>query len=298
MNLMMYKFVTRKLWFWEVLVLIALILFLSSCSSSSQAAEVQVTSEPPKPTATTKPTSTPEPTATPLPTSTPTPVATETPDPTPTATQDLQATAAAEALQIAIEKEERIRSEIESLGYQTDTGELGWIQDEPVEILIDEYAGDDYEKFAEDLVAKDFILKTDITWESSSGLAGCGLLFRSEPNFEIGSQYELEVIRLSGLPGWDIIHNKDGDFQKNVTGMLTAGAINQEQGSTNTYILIAEGGKFTLYINEQRIGSYYDYANNRLEGEFAFTGWQESGETTCEFSNTWVWLLESGSEPD
>ena len=91
MNILMYKFVTRKLWFWELLVVVALILFLSSCSSSSQAAEVQVTREPPKATATTKPTSTPEPTATPLPTSTPTPVPTDTPEPTPTATQDLQA---------------------------------------------------------------------------------------------------------------------------------------------------------------------------------------------------------------
>ena len=79
-----------------------------------------------------------------------------------------------------------------------------------------------------------------------------------------------------------------------VTGVLTAGAINQEQGSTNKYIFIAEGGKFTLYVNDQRIGSYFDYVVTRADGKFAFTGWQESGETTCSFDNSWVWLLESG----
>ena len=146
--------------------------------------------------------------------------------------------------------------------------------------------------FADSLVAKDFILKTEITWESSSGLAGCGLLFRSEPNFKQGAQYEIAFLRLSGLPAWEIAYIKEDEFQKSITGILTAGAIEQEQGSTNSYLLVAEGGKFTLYINDVRIGSYYDYANSQIEGRFAFTGWQESGETSCEFNNTWIWVLE------
>jgi len=292
MNIIMFNIVTRKLWLWELLVIIALILFLSSCSSSSQAAEVEPTNEPPAATATAKPTSTPEPTSTPLPTNTPTTKPTDTPAPTATATPDLEATAAAEAAQVMAEALAGITSEIESIGYPTDTGELGWMQVEPIEILVEEYNGGYYDEFAENLVAKDFILETEITWESSSGLAGCGLFFRSEPNFEQGAQYELAFLRLSGLPAWNIVYSKYGELQKNVTGILTAGAINQEQGDTNTYLLIAEEGKFTLYINDQRIGSYYDYANSRLEGEFAFTGWQESGETTCTFDNTWIWLLE------
>lgn len=294
MNIIFFRSVSKKLWIWELLVIIALIFMLASCNNSPQAAAADPTNEPPERTATPVPTSTPEPkpTVTPQPTSTPTPVPTETPAPSPTPTPDLQATASAEAAQAAAENLAAVSAELEKIGYSADSGELGWVQPEPVLVSVDEYFGSLYEPFAEDLVAEDFILRTDITWESTSGLAGCGLLFRSESNFEVGSQYELELIRLSGLPGWDIVHNKDGEFQKNVTGMLTAGAINQEQGSTNSYILIAEEGKFTLYINDQRIGSYYDYANNRLEGEFAFTGWQESGETSCEYSHTWIWLLE------
>ena len=292
MNIFLFKFVTRKLWFWEILVIIALILFISSCSSSPQAAEIEPAAELPLATATAEPTSTLEPSPTPLATNTPTILPSETPAPTSTTTPDLQATAAAEATQIAVEKLNGIKAEIERIGYPTDNDNLGWIQGEQFEIVVDEYGGSYYETFADSLVAKDFILKTEITWESSSGLAGCGLLFRSEPNFKQGAQYEIAFLRLSGLPAWEIAYIKEDEFQKSITGILTAGAIEQEQGSTNSYLLVAEGGKFTLYINDVRIGSYYDYANSQIEGRFAFTGWQESGETSCEFNNTWVWVLE------
>jgi len=291
-NILMYNYVTKKLWVWELVVIIALIIFLSSCSTSSQAAQVDPTSEPPAATAAAKPTSTPEPSPTLEPTSTPTHSPTDTPVPTSTATPDLAATAAAAAAQIAAENLAAIKSELEQVGYPTDTGELGWIQDQPYEIVVDEYDSSYFETFANELVANNFILKTDITWESSSGLAGCGLFFRSEPNFKQGAQYELAFLRLSGLPAWEIAYRKDNEFKKSVTRILTAGAIEQEQGSTNSYMLIAEEGKFTLYINDLRIGSYYDYSNSLLEGKFAFTGWQESGKTSCEFNNTWVWLLD------
>ncbi|HSF79982.1 MAG TPA: hypothetical protein VLA49_02040, partial [Anaerolineales bacterium] len=83
-----------------------------------------------------------------------------------------------------------------------------------------------------------------------------------------------------------------GELEKNVTGMLTAGAIDQDQGAINKILLVAEEGKFTVYFNDQRIGAYFDYAKNRLDGLFAFAGWQESGETTCTFENSWVWSLK------
>jgi len=46
-NILMYNFVTKKLWIWELVVIVALIIFLSSCSATSQAAQLDPTSEPP-----------------------------------------------------------------------------------------------------------------------------------------------------------------------------------------------------------------------------------------------------------
>jgi hypothetical protein len=284
--------ISGKLWFWEISLLVILLVILSSCSGESQ--EVQMETEPPIESTVIPPTKektpTPNPTETPSPTNTPT--ATAIPAPTNTPTPDFSATAAVEATQQAGLDFQSISSELEMIGYQPESGQIGWIQGDTEMIYVDFYDGYLYTPFAEDLLAEDFIMKTDITWASTSGLAGCGFLFRSEKDFEKGAQYEFVAIRLSGLPVWNIIHSSDGEFQKNVSGVVAASAIDQEQGSTNTFHLIAEEGKFTLFINDQRIGSYYDYANSRLEGYFAFTGLQESGETTCFFDNTWIWMLD------
>ena len=150
MNIFLFKFVTRKLWLWELLVIIALILFISSCSYSPQAPEIEPAAELPLATATAEPTSTLEPSPTPLATNTPTILPSETPAPTAptsTTTPDLQATAAAAATQIAVEKLNGIKAEIERIGYPTDNDNLGWIQDKQFEIVVDEYGGSYYEIF-------------------------------------------------------------------------------------------------------------------------------------------------------
>ncbi len=82
-----------------------------------------------------------------------------------------------------------------------------------------------------------------------------------------------------------------GQYVANISEVRTSGAIDQDQWATNEIILIAEGEKFTLYINEERIGSFYDYSKRRLDGYMAFTAWQESGASTCEFEHSWVWIL-------
>jgi hypothetical protein len=202
------------------------------------------------------------------------------------ATKAYEATQAAEVLYAEIDKVLQIA------GLSTELGSLLWVQTGSVPIDLTSYQEIVYDPFVGDPTASDFVLYSEVTWESSGGYAGCDLIFRSEPNFEEGAQYELQTIRLSGLPGWDIIYNNHGYFEKNVTGILTAGAIDQDQGAMNKILLIAEGEKFTVYFNDLRTGSYFDYSKNRLDGQFAFSAWQESGETTCTFENSWVWSLK------
>ena len=267
--------------------LLALSLLVAGCGGTAQSSPTN-TPEP-KPTETSPP---PSPTRSPTPEPTDTPVPTDTPEPTDTPTPDLAATEQAQATQAAEAVMAEIGKELEAIGMSTDTGYLGWVQEEPVDISISSYDEFFYTEFAENLSASDFVLKTDVTWESKGGLAVCGFIFRSEPNMDMGAQYVFEMIRLSGLPGWDIIYLKFDQFQKNVTGMLTSGAIDQDNGALNKIILIAEGEKFTLYVNDQRVGSYYDYGKSRMDGYFAFTAWQQSGETTCSYDNSWVWMLK------
>lgn len=242
-----------------------------------------------------QPSATPAPpTETPAPTATATPEPTDTPEPTasPTPTTDLTATAQAEATAAAEAAIAEIGKELEKVGMSADTGYLLWAQDEPLAIKMDKYQEWTFEPFAEELVASDFVVKSDITWDSTSGLVTCGFFYRSEENLEKGKQYLYEMVRLSGLPAYELTYLQYGDYQKSLSKFQTSEAIDQEQGSTNEVILIAEGEKFTLYINGLSAGSYYDYSKNMQEGYFAYSAWQESGKSTCTFADTWVWALK------
>jgi hypothetical protein len=183
-----------------------------------------------------------------------------------------------------------INSELEGTDFAVDTGYLGWIQNEPYSIKMDTYNEGFYSEFAENLNISDFIIKTDITWESD-GLVWCGLLMRSEKDFVYGKQYAFRNMRFSGLPAWDIEFIDNAEFQSNVTGKVRfSDALKLENGATNTFIIAVEGNQFTVYINGKRQGRFYDYSNQATKGRFAWIASQDSGPSTCTFENSWIWV--------
>jgi len=253
------------------LILLVLVL-LSSCSTLA----------PTPATSTPAPTDTLPPTETPLPTDTPTPVPTSTPDKT--------STAAAQAAEIS----DAVLSELKALLPDTDIpyedGHLAWNQGKPMKVSLSG-PGWDYVEVDKELAADNFILKSDITWEAS-GIIICGVIFRSEPNIEQGKQYHFAYLRLSGLPAWDIELFDFGRFKNSPTRTQYSNAIDQANGATNQVLLVAQDEQFTLYINRARQGRYFDYSKQRMDGSFAFQGSQDSGTGSCEFENSWIWVLE------
>jgi hypothetical protein len=214
-----------------------------------------------------------------------------------TATQEAkvatQTAVAAKATQAAEAILGVIQEDLAKVDLSTDTGRLGWMQTGVETIKLDTAWEAFYRPFAENLVASDFVLKTEVTWEAEGGLLICGFMFRSEASFATGTHYKLLYLRFSGYPGWDIETYKSGQFFSNVTGKVrVASAINLDNGATNKFVMIAEGNKFTVYINDQRIGSFYDDSKVRADGRFAFYGSEEAGVSSCKFENTWVWLLK------
>jgi len=264
-------------------------LLLSACGSANAAAlpsapatatpvvnvVEEVTAAPPTATFTPVP-----------PTATPTALPpTATPSPKP----NLTATAAARATQTAAPIIAMIEGELQKVGLSTQEGHLGWVHD-PVTIKLDTYmeahANVDYP----DLVVSDFVVHSDITWDSTTGLAGCGLLLRSGEDFAKGKQYQFALMRLAGKPLWDIEYYRYGQFQYNLTGLWDAPGVNFESGSTNRVTIVAQGDKMTVYVNGEKLGAATD--NKIAEGIVAFLAWQESGETTCAFTNSWMWILK------
>jgi hypothetical protein len=277
---------------WYFLVLL-LVLMLTACVPPA-ASVLPTPTNPPPPTDTPIPTSTPTPahtetsTPTSTPTETPTPIPTDTPTLTPT--QDRTATAEVKATQEYAKIYEQIQEDIEPYNLTLDEGYLAWYSKKPSDLTLIGYNVYDYEVLGTKLKLANFVIKTDITWDSKTGLITCGLIFRAANDIEKGPHYLFQTLRLSGLPAWDIEYWNYGVFDHNVTGSVqTSGAIKQASGSTNQYIIVANDTILSVYGNGVRLGTS---VNSKLkEGILAYYTYQESGETTCTFDNTWVWAL-------
>lgn len=269
-----------------LLVAISLLVIVTACGVE----KINPTIAPTQPPATntTVPTSTPKPTDTPEPTATFTPVPTETPIP-PTPTVDLAATQAVEATQAAEEMLKVVQAELERIGLPNDQGKLTYFNPAPGSVTIDTYNTQDFLAFEKGLKGADFVLHSDITWESTGGYVICGLVFRAEPDFQNGAQYRFQTIRLSGWPSWDIERWKF-NWQNTASNMIIKSqSINQDNGANNRFTLVIRGGTFKVYVNDDKVKTVTE--NSLKEGEFAYYIWQESGKTTCTFTNAWVWEL-------
>jgi hypothetical protein len=240
----------------------------------------------------TTPTASPIKTETSLPTDTSAPMPTSTPTPTLTATPDFAATAAIQATEAIADVVKQIDEELLTIGYSTDRGSLGWVNEGPEEITIRNFNSHEWITLSSGQSFSDFVLKADVTWESTSGLATCGFWFRADGDDEDAEHYKFQAIRLSGLPVWDVEYWQFNEWQGTITPggrVVSTAHLNQEQGSTNTFLLAAEGSLFTAYANGQKLGQVT--VNTLRDGLVTFYAWQESGDTTCTFDNAWLWDL-------
>lgn len=255
---------------------------------------VVVTSTPLPEAATLAPTETPVPAPTlPAPTSLPSDTPTAPPAPTeaPTATPDLTATAAAEATQAAAAALAKIQPDLEAYGLLPQDGHLAWQGDETVTLTANTYLGWNAQFIEPGLEFKNFIFQTEVTWESSGGLAGCGFVFRAEPDLQSGAQYRFNIIRLSGVPAWFVLRFTHGMVDAYLGNRLqTDPAINQGQGDTNKIAVLAKDNAFTFFANGKRLGTLLD--GRYAQGNLAYLVNQESGETKCAFNNAWAWVLD------
>lgn len=229
------------------------------------------------------------PTGTSLPTSTPLPISTPTQKPTPTA--NIALTATVEAFQVLSELDVHVGSN-SSVPYGE--GHLAWKQDEPITINMTGPQKDAgvVQGIGEDLNAADFIFKSDVTW-NASGVLICGVIFRAETNLEKGEQYQFYFYRLSGLPAYLIDFYEFGRHKYTITNTKFSDSLNVENNGSNQFVLVAQDNEFDIIINGKYQGHFVDESQQRRsEGLLGFLGWQESGQGSCIFENSWVWSLD------
>lgn len=215
---------------------------------------------------------------------------TEVPTEEPTATPDAAATQAAEATAQADTVLGEIESVFSELGLSMEGGHLAWLQEEPIDVVLaSQNFGGLYDDLGIDTMFGNFVMKVDVTWETETGLAGCGVIFRSEADLNRGYQSQFYTGRLSGSPFWGFELYRYGSWITTTTNG-THGAIDDDNGSTNTYYMVAKNLEVAVYVNGSR-GGAISLPAALDEGRLAFLTWSDTGISTCTFENAWVWEL-------
>ena len=143
----------------------------------------------------------------------------------------------------------------------------------------------------ENLSSKDFILHSEVVW-NASGVIICGATFRSGADLDRGKKYEYYFYRLSGLPAYFIDVYENSVFLNTITKDQYSKTLDTSNGATNQFTLVVQDNQFTVYLNGNREGRFFDNSKQLSEGYFGFLAWQESGTGSCEFTNSFIWSLD------
>ena len=277
----------------RLLSALLILVLLSACAFLSPA-QPTATATPNPPTDTPVPTDTAvPPTDTPVPpTDTPVPTPTPTETETPTPTVDLAGTAAVESTQAAEAIQSVVLDVLAEYELGPDSGHLAWNSPEEIALVYSQGGfGELYRPIDEGVVYETYVLHTNMTWESETGFAGCGIIFHAEDSINVGQHYKFYTLRLSGLPGWDVELWNFGQWQSTTTGTVKLNsAIDQDNGATNEIVMIVRDGLMTVYANSTRLSNVI--ISTRSEGRIGYFVWQESGRTSCVFTDNWLWVLE------
>lgn len=222
-------------------------------------------------------------------------LATPSPTAAPTATLDAQATQSARATATFDAHLAGIAEALDQVGLVASQGHVAWAGFDPREVRT----GNGYVVFnqiAGNQDYRDFVLHSKVTWDTSRGMAGCGLIFRSEPDLANGELVAFITFRISGAPSWNVSFGqlgKLGEPNSSLTGGFKVNsAMHGDVNSTNAYVLVAMGHQLTAYANGSRLGAVTNLT--RVAGRMAVLAWRESGHANCTFEDTWIWVPGNG----
>lgn len=170
-----------------------------------------------------------------------------------------------------------------------DGGQVAWIHP-PEELVVSDGAGYDYINRYAGIIARDFVLSGDITWNTQFGTSGCGFVIRSNGDEEALDQYMALMTRAGNgtvffSPVVDGVVQSAFGTQANIIDP----SFQWQNDTTNRLTVVAQGTHFKLYTNGVLI-SEYDYTEFE-RGFILLLALAESGETRCRFENTWLWLI-------
>jgi hypothetical protein len=151
-------------------------------------------------------------------------------------------------------------------GVDPEQGRPGWIHP-PATLEVDGYMSYDYANNFLATVAQDFVVSSDITWNTQYGTSGCGFVLRSDGNKNALNQYM--VIATRGASGHVLFATMtDGNIVggRDIYAYGIDPNFNWENNATNRLTVVGRGNEFTIYSNDTLIGVIDPGAPVRLPG--------------------------------
>jgi hypothetical protein len=280
----------------------------------------------------------------------------------PLVTAQVQASATAQAVQVTrtaiseIDTEAQkatteaaapILGELKLYGVDTDQGYAAWIH-QPITLSVDGYMAFDFANDHPETIIRDFVISSDITWNTEYGSSGCGFLIRSNGDQNKQDAYMAMITRGgSGHLIFAIMENGEPVGGYDIFPRTNDKSFDWHNDTTNRVAVKGQGSVFTFYTNGTQVGEIdltepppkpvlpsapiapEDQTDQKLMSEYlgelqeyqdmvsdiqdnyaalvnryelkspifeeGFTGMaivSESGETTCHFEDTWLWIIE------
>jgi len=147
-----------------------------------------------------------------------------------------------------------VLAELPLYGADPEKGRLGWMHP-PTEIEVEGYRQFGYANDFMHIVARDFVMAADITWDTQYGASGCGFMFRSDGDQKFPNQYMVAASRIgqghvifSALAEGELANVHD--FYANTLDP----AFEWQNGTTNRLAIVARGHLVEIYTNGTKIG--------------------------------------------
>lgn len=181
------------------------------------------------------------------------------------ATQNAQTLSAAQTAQAQISAADAqatlavftpILAELPKYGVDPARGRPGWIHP-PITVQAEGYLQYNYANQFIGVVAQDFVVSADITWNTQFGSAGCGFVLRSDGNEEAFNQYLAIATRGgSGRVIFATMANGEIVNAKDVFAYGLDPNFQWQNDTTNRLTVVARGSRMQIYTNDTLISEF------------------------------------------
>jgi len=145
-------------------------------------------------------------------------------------------------------------AELPRYNLDPEGGRLGWVHN-PVTITVEGYHQYNFANDYMQVIARDFVMAADITWDTQYGASGCGFMFRSNGDRNKPDQYIVIATRMgnghvlfTALADGELANVRDF-FPKSEDK-----SFQWKNGTTNRLAIVGKGTIFEIYTNGVKIG--------------------------------------------